>query len=58
MRTFGRRTDETTPTTSPASSPYAGGYQENVAELHRRATVSGVENTLSQLRGRVLEQLP
>lgn len=57
MRTFGRRTDETSPATNPSSSPYAGAYQENVAELHRRSMVSGVENTLSQLRGRVLEMV-
>ena len=57
MRTFGRRTDETSPTTNPSSSPYVGGYSENVAEMHRRNAVSGVENTLSQLRGRVLEMV-
>jgi pilus assembly protein CpaF len=58
MRTFGRRTDETTPTTRPsAAAAYTGSYGENVAELHRRNAVSGVENTLAALRGRVLEMV-
>ena len=57
MRTFGRRTDETSPATNSSANTYVGGYSENVAELHRRNAVSGVENTLAQLRGRVLEMV-
>ncbi len=57
MRTFGRRTDETMPATEATTNSFANGYGENVAELHRRASISGVESTLAQLRGRVLEMV-